>query len=349
MTEMLALLEDGDRMDRCTTLGHNEYFSECSDSYTFYNSPASSCFEDHNVAAEVEISRDISDHEEFSFYEQCLTNLQSDLKSAPDPQPWANLADLGDTITEFSLNECRSRQTEGEFSHSENVCSDDCWNRCNSWVNSTIAEVEVAVNEDTCRNNPQIKPKTKCSSKCRRHVEQLSWNEMTVVEQRGAVENLTQVVSSTMGLREQLDVIRILNPQAVVSAADTEFEIDLSLLNQDKLAKIREYVKQHRIRTLTTTKSDSPIVTKSKRKSTELRHKRKGQLKANKEQDALLSRVYKQLLKEKRSGLFHNEQVISISKKKLAKSNEGSRGEEEEERKEEEEKEEDEIEIDILD
>ena len=48
---------------------------------------------------------------------------------------------------------------------------------------------------------------------------------MTVAEQRGAVENLTQVVSSTMGLREQIDVIRILNPQAVVSATDTEFEI----------------------------------------------------------------------------------------------------------------------------
>ena len=33
-------------------------------------------------------------------------------------------------------------------------------------------------------------------------------------------------------------------------------------------------------------------------------------MKANKEENALLSRVYKQLLKEKRSGLFHNEQVI---------------------------------------
>jgi hypothetical protein len=32
-------------------------------------------------------------------------------------------------------------------------------------------------------------------------------------------------------------------------------------------------------------------------------------VKADKEQNALLSRVYKQLLKEKRSGLFHNEQV----------------------------------------
>lgn len=48
---------------------------------------------------------------------------------------------------------------------------------------------------------------------------------MTVTEQQGAVESLTHIVSSTMGLREQLDVIRILNPKAVVSATDTEFEI----------------------------------------------------------------------------------------------------------------------------
>ena len=36
-------------------MGHNVYFSEGSDSYTVYNSPASSCFEDYNVAAEVEM------------------------------------------------------------------------------------------------------------------------------------------------------------------------------------------------------------------------------------------------------------------------------------------------------
>lgn len=48
---------------------------------------------------------------------------------------------------------------------------------------------------------------------------------MTSSQQRQTIEHLTQVVSSTMGLREQLDVIRIVNPQAVVSATDTEFEI----------------------------------------------------------------------------------------------------------------------------
>ena len=46
-------------------------------------------------------ARDLADNEEFSFYEQCLTNLGGDLQSTA---PWASLADVGDTITEFSLN-----------------------------------------------------------------------------------------------------------------------------------------------------------------------------------------------------------------------------------------------------
>ena len=50
---------------------------------------------------------------------------------------------------------------------------------------------------------------------------------MTSSQQRETIEHLTQVVSSSMGLREQLDVIRIVNPQAVVSSADTEFEIGM--------------------------------------------------------------------------------------------------------------------------
>ena len=48
-------------------------------------------------------SRDISEHEEYSFYDQCLTNLEADIKSS-EALPWANLADLGDGITEFSIN-----------------------------------------------------------------------------------------------------------------------------------------------------------------------------------------------------------------------------------------------------
>ena len=305
---MLALLDDLGAVERCPILDVSEYFSEESDIYTAYNSPASSCIDDPNVAAEVEIAKDLADNEEFSFYEQCLTNLGGDLQSSG---PWASLADVGDTITDFSLNECRSRQTEGESSQSGSVCSDDYWNRCNSWVNSTRAEVESDNKE--YKRKSQSKTKRKCN-KIGEDLDKLSWKDMTSSQQRATIEHLTQVVSSRMGLREQLDVIRIVNPKAVVSATDTEFEIDLELLNCEKLDRIREYVKQHGVQEVKSSKNNQGSVRKSKRKDLN-QHRNKA--KADKEQNALLSRVYKQLLKEKRSGLFRNEQVISISKTKL--------------------------------
>ena len=307
---MLALLDDLGAVERCPMLDVSEYFSEESDIYPAYNSPASSCIDDPNVAAEVEIAKDLADNEEFSFYEQCLTNLGADLQSSV---PWASLADVGDTITDFSLNECRSRQTEGESSQSGSVCSDDYWNRCNSWVNSTRADVGSDGTE--YKHKSQSKTKRKCNKMREDSVEKLSWKDMTSSQQRATIEHLTQVVSSHMGLREQLDVIRIVNPKAVVSATDTEFEIDLELLNCEKLDRIREYVKQHGAQEVKSSKNyNQGSVRKSKRKDLN-QHKNKA--KADKEQNALLSRVYKQLLKEKRSGLFRNEQVISISKTKL--------------------------------
>lgn len=48
---------------------------------------------------------------------------------------------------------------------------------------------------------------------------------MSSNDQAEAVEFLTRVASMTMGLREQMDIIRIINPEATVLPTDTEFEI----------------------------------------------------------------------------------------------------------------------------
>lgn len=48
---------------------------------------------------------------------------------------------------------------------------------------------------------------------------------MSSDDQVEAVESLTRVASLTMGLREQMDIIRIINPEATVLPTDTEFEI----------------------------------------------------------------------------------------------------------------------------
>ncbi len=44
-------------------------------------------------------------------------------------------------------------------------------------------------------------------------------------EQVTVIEEMSQVISSEMGLREQLEVIRIINPTAKVSPTDREFVI----------------------------------------------------------------------------------------------------------------------------
>lgn len=54
---------------------------------------------------------------------------------------------------------------------------------------------------------------------------------MTSDDQAEAVELLTRVASVTMGLREQMDIIRIINPEATVLPTDTEFEIGTCIIN----------------------------------------------------------------------------------------------------------------------
>ena len=52
---------------------------------------------------------------------------------------------------------------------------------------------------------------------------------MSSDEQVAAVEYITRVVSTTLGLREQLDIIRIISPEATVLPSDTEFVIGVYL------------------------------------------------------------------------------------------------------------------------
>ena len=48
---------------------------------------------------------------------------------------------------------------------------------------------------------------------------------MSSTDQVEAVETLTRVASLTMGLQEQIEIIRIISPKATVLPTDTEFEI----------------------------------------------------------------------------------------------------------------------------
>ena len=55
---------------------------------------------------------------------------------------------------------------------------------------------------------------------------------MTNTEQMTTIQELSDVISHQMGLREQLEVIRIMNPRANVLHTDTEFVIGKSSIQK---------------------------------------------------------------------------------------------------------------------
>ncbi|RXM94637.1 Protein FAM199X [Acipenser ruthenus] len=81
-----------------------------------------------------------------------------------------------------------------------------------------------------------------------------------------------------MGLREQLDIIKIIDPSAQISPTDSEFIIELNCLTDDKLKQKR-----------------------SKQRKLQQKALRKKQVKEQ-----------RQARKERLSGLFLNEEVLSL-------------------------------------
>ena len=53
---------------------------------------------------------------------------------------------------------------------------------------------------------------------------------MTHSEQMTTIQELSDVISHKMGLREQLEVIRIMNPQANVMCTDAEFVVGMFMI-----------------------------------------------------------------------------------------------------------------------
>ncbi|KAL9979401.1 hypothetical protein ACROYT_G017060 [Oculina patagonica] len=159
----------------------------------------------------------------------------------------------------------------------------------------------------------------------------LSWNKMSSDDQAEAVEFLTRVASMTMGLREQMDIIRIINPEATVLPTDTEFEIDLGAFNDAKFKRIHRYILDHLSRDSCPLCEDSQSETcrqnsnfthrkHSKRKPRGTLNMKRISRKSSKHK-GLLKRVHRQMLKEQKSGLFENEEVISLNSRNKEEAN----------------------------
>ncbi|XP_033751401.1 protein FAM199X-B-like [Pecten maximus] len=187
---------------------------------------------------------------------------------------------------------------------------------CDSYDMAATSETED--NPNTSSSEGDITPvkshsKTSSNSKCRSDTfaDSRNWTCLSPVERVQVVEDLSHIVSRELGLREQMEVIRIINPGASVSPTDTEFVIELDSLNDEKLQRIRECVCRHATNQCSPDSTQEDKFTPSKKFDKKLKtRERRSRQKAIRQRQR---KDYRQMLKEKRSGLFVKEEVLSLT------------------------------------
>lgn len=165
-----------------------------------------------------------------------------------------------------------------------------------------------------------------------------SWSSMSGEEQLRTVETLTEAISHQLGLREQLDVIRIIDPTACIDpAANREFVVDLRHLDDCKLRQIAEYVQRNadaaseQVGGQAEDAGEAGSTRKKGRRRGSGRRSasehsspasaskkvapKRGRRKRHRQAQTVTwnqRKAHRQMLKEKRSGLFVHEQVLTL-------------------------------------
>ncbi|KAG7278917.1 hypothetical protein CRUP_024926 [Coryphaenoides rupestris] len=159
------------------------------------------------------------------------------------------------------------------------------------------------------------KRKTKPHPHPHRNLDELPWSAMTNDEQVEYIEYLSRKVSTEMGLREQLDIIKIIDPCAQISPTDSEFIIELNCLTDEKLKQVgggpASACSGGSVANISRAHSDGNLSSAAER----IRDSKKRSKQRKLQQKALRKRQLKeqrQARKEHLSGLFLNEEVLSL-------------------------------------
>lgn len=153
-------------------------------------------------------------------------------------------------------------------------------------------------------------PVTGKQCRCRHRRTKKRWSRMTREEKLETVEELSSTVTDHLGLREQLEVIRIINPLADTSRTESEFFIDLEVIDDEKLEKIEDIVN------FNSSQSPEPdhlcrnTYDSNKKFSKKRKEDRRPSRKLPKHRQKKENR---QKLKERRSGLFVKEERLAVS------------------------------------
>ncbi|KAB5571143.1 hypothetical protein PHYPO_G00221620 [Pangasianodon hypophthalmus] len=196
-----------------------------------------------------------------------LTSCGTSVASSECSEELFSSVSVGDQDDCFSLLDDQEL-TSFDFFPEGSVCSDvssslsTYWDWSDSEFEWQLPGSDIASGSDVLSDIIPSIPSSPClvskrKSKPHRNLDELPWSAMTNDEQVEYIEYLSRKVSTEMGLREQLDIIKIIDPSAQISPTDSEFIIELNCLTDDKLKQVRNYIKDHSPRQRPTGMRDS--------------------------------------------------------------------------------------------
>ncbi|CAF1121210.1 unnamed protein product [Didymodactylos carnosus] len=151
-----------------------------------------------------------------------------------------------------------------------------------------------------------------------------TWAKMSPDEQSNTITELTTIINEQLGRREQLEIIRILQPDGVqIQKNQTEFILDFQSMNDEKYRRIRNIIKFN-VETFNDNTCNTKQDTLSETNSLSNKSSSANSGGTNSQQDPL-KRIEKilrlrqrkeqrQAMKEQKSGLFLKHEVMELTK-----------------------------------
>ncbi|XP_062380174.1 protein FAM199X isoform X1 [Sardina pilchardus] len=184
-----------------------------------------------------------------------LTSCGTSVASSECSEELFSSVSVGDQDDSFSLLDDQEFTSYDLFPEGS-VCSDvsssisTYWDWSDSEFEWQLPGSDIASGSDVLSDIIPSIPSSPCliskrRSKLHRNLDELPWSAMTNDEQVEYIEYLSRKVSTEMGLREQLDIIKIIDPMAQISPTDSEFIIELNRLTDEKLKQVRSYICDH--------------------------------------------------------------------------------------------------------
>lgn len=193
-------------------------------------------------------------------------------------------------------------------------------------LHSCTKKLKNKINSTEKRKRKHLEKRSRGSSKSRNTWKtdldrvltciECSWSDLDTEKQQETLELLIETVSQKLGLREQLQLIQIISPNANVSPSDTEFFIDFELFDDEKFKGVCNFVKRH-LKLLHdgnkyTSDDETLHQTSAKRNKESVPASPTWNDKEKTLEKKVLAKTSKQIRKEKRSGLFKQEEVLLI-------------------------------------